>query len=76
MLPERKRSKMIQEGKDLLAAKLERASLRGTLGAGTTKQEERGSSRNSRWAGEPARGRQYGTLRALNRKPMVYNVEP
>ena len=50
--------------------------LRETLGAGTVKQEEKGSSRNGRWAGEPERGQYYGTLRALNRKPMVYNVLP
>ena len=46
------------------------------MGAGTVKQEEKGSSGNGRWAGEPERGRQYGTLRALNKKPMVYNVQP
>ena len=49
---------------------------RGPLGAGTIKQEEKGSSGNGRWAGEPERGRWYGTSRALNRKPMVNNVRP
>ena len=29
----------------------------GPLGAGTIKQEEKGSSGNGRWAGEPERGR-------------------
>ena len=44
-------------GEDLSAAKQERGRLRGTLGAGTTKQEEKGSSGNGRWAGEPERAR-------------------
>ena len=76
MPPERKRRKMSLEGEDLSAAKPERGRLRGTLGAGTAKQEEKGSSGNGRWAGDPERGRWYGTLRALNRKPMVNNVQP
>ena len=46
------------------------------LGAGTIKQKDKGSSGNGRWAGEPERGRWYGTSRALNRKPMVNNVQP
>ena len=46
------------------------------LGAGTIKQEEKRSSGNGRWAGEPERGPWYGTSRALNRKPMVNNVQP
>ena len=48
----------------------------GLLGAGTIKQEEKGSCGNCRWAGEPERGRWYETLMALNRKPMVNNVQP
>ena len=67
---------MSQEGKDLSAAKPERVGYAGPLGAGTVKQEEKGSSGNGRWAGDPERGRWYGTLRALNRKPMVNNVQP
>ena len=46
------------------------------MGAGTIKQEERGSSGNGRWAGEPERGRWYGTSSVLKRKPLVYNVQP
>ena len=42
--------------------------------AGTTKQKEK--SGNGRWAGEPERGRWYGTSRALSREPMVNNVQP
>ena len=35
-----------------------------------------GSNGNGRWAGEPERGRWYGTSRALSREPMVNNVQP
>ena len=35
-----------------------------------------GSNGNGRWAGEPERGRWYGTSRAVSRKPMVNNVQP
>ena len=48
----------------------------GPAGAGTIKQEKRISRKNGRWAGEPARGRYYETLGALNSRPMVYNMEP
>ena len=48
---------MSQEGKDLSAAKPERVGYAGPLGAGTVKQEEKGSSGNGRRAGEPERGR-------------------
>ena len=48
----------------------------GPLGAGTMKQEDKGSSGNGRWAGKPERGRWYGTSRALNWKPIVNNVQP
>ena len=48
----------------------------GPLGAGTINQEEKRSSGNDRWPGEPERGQWYGTLRALNGKPMVYKVQP
>ena len=39
-------------------------------------EKKRGSSGSGRWAGEPERGRWYGTSRALNRKPVVNNVQP
>ena len=39
-------------------------------------KKKRGSSGNGRWAGEPERGRWYGTSRAVSRKPMVNNVQP
>ena len=38
-------------------------------------KKKRGSSGNGRWAGEPERGRWYGISKALNRKPMVNNVQ-
>ena len=66
---------MSLEREDLSAAKPERGRLRGTLG-GRYNQEEKGSSGNGRWVGDPERGRWYGTLSALNRKPMVNNVQP
>ena len=43
---------------------------------GQSSKKKRGSSGNGRWAGEPERGRWYGTSRALNRKPVVNNVQP
>ena len=39
-------------------------------------KKKRGSSGNGRWAGGPERRRWNGTSRALNRKPMVNNVDP
>ena len=68
---------MSQEREDLSAAKPERGRLRGTLGGRYNQtRKKRGSSGNGRWAGEPERGRWYGTSRALSRKPMVNNVQP
>ena len=67
---------MNREGKDLLAAKPERSRLRGTLGSRCRQARRRGVKRE-RLVGWGARaGRQYGTLGALNKKPMVYNVQP
>ena len=51
------KKKMSHDGEDLSAAKPERGRLRGTLGAGTIKQEEKGTSGNGRWAEEPERAR-------------------
>ena len=66
---------MNREGKDLLAAKPERSRLRGTLGSRCRQARRRGVKRE-RLVGWGARaGRQYGTLGALNKKPMVYNVQ-
>ena len=56
-LEEKEEKKMSHDGEDLLAAKPERGRLRGTLGAGTIKQEEKGTSGNGRWAEEPERAR-------------------
>ena len=38
-------------------------------------RKKRGSSGNGRWAGEPEQGRWYGSSRAINKKPMVNNVQ-
>ena len=38
-------------------------------------EKKRGSNGNGRWAGEPERGRWYGTSRALSREPLVNNVQ-
>ena len=68
---------MSQEREDLSAAKPERGRLRGTLeGQVQPSKKKRGSYGNGRWAGEPERGRWYGTSRALSREPMVNNVQP
>ena len=59
-----------------VGCKARTGSTTGTLGGRYNQEEEKGSSGNGRWAGEPERGRWYGTLRALNRKPMVNNAKP
>ena len=76
MTLEEKEAKRAKRGKTCRLQSQNGVDYGGPLGAGTIKQEKKGSIGNGRWAGEPERGRGYGTVRAINRKPMVYNVQP
>ena len=53
----KKEKKIAKRGKTCRLQSQNGVDYGGPLGAGTTKQEEKGSSGNGRWAGEPERAR-------------------